>query len=95
LLFERTITAMVLAGLAMACFCQWRDLQYQRFSPAVWYRGLVLMVALIVIPLFAIGGPVAHFAAVFFGFCIINWAAATARDLFFRRSVVEGGAGIG
>jgi hypothetical protein len=90
-LFERTITAMVLAGLAMACFCQWRDLQYQRFSPAVWYRGLVLMVTLIVIPLFAIGGPVAHIAAVFFGFCIINWAAATARDLFFRRSVVEGG----
>lgn len=88
-LFERTITAMVLAGLAMACFCQWRDLQYQRFSPAVWYRGLVLMVALMVIPLFAIGGAVASMATVFFGFCIINWAAATARDLFFRRNVAE------
>lgn len=89
-LLERTITAMILAGLAIACFCQWRDLQYQRFTPAVWYRGLVLMVALIVIPLFAIGGAVASMATVFFGFCIINWAAATARDLFFRRNVAEG-----
>ncbi|WP_051945487.1 hypothetical protein [Verrucomicrobium sp. BvORR106] len=95
MLLERTIAAMILAGLALGCFCQWRDLQYQRFTPAVWYRGLVLMVAMMVIPLFATGGAVATMATVFFGFCIINWAAATARDLFFRRNVAEVGSGIG
>lgn len=86
---ERPFTAMVLASLAMACFCQWRDLQYQRFTPVVWCRGLVLMGVLVISSYLAFNIGLANAVALFFGFCIINWVAATARDLFFRRTVTE------
>lgn len=91
---ERPFTALVVASLAMGCFCQWRDLQYQRFTPAVWYRGLSLMGVLIIASYVAFNKGFANAVALFFGLCIINWIAATARHLFFRRNV-QMGSGVG
>lgn len=91
---ERPFTALIVASLAMGCFCQWRDLQYQRYTPAVWYRGLSLMGVLIIASYVAFNKGFANAVALFFGLCIINWVAVTARHLFFRRNV-QLGSGIG
>lgn len=91
----RIVQGGVMAALGIACLCQWRDLQHGRFTPAVWYRGLVLMVVLTGATYFVAAASIANLVAVFFGFCIINWGAATARDLFLRPAANVQGGGIG
>jgi hypothetical protein len=81
--FENALVALWLPILSIACFLLWRALHACQFSPKVWQAGLALLFALAATSAFA--GTAAVPSIVFFGFCIANWTAATARDLFFRK----------